>query len=286
MDATFDLPTGSSLPVWRLLRSLWPWLSCPSWPLRSEPWGAASLSGHLVQVIVEAQLAKRKKKARKKDSTMAEEAAKTRRTCAYDSDECEDEAPILYAGDDSASELSVELTECAATSRVPRPTAQAAAEPENASTALGASKSRRWYAIEGVRSDDCTPLLGATEDTDSLLSMDLPDVESVSLVPPLMLYNETAATEAVNSEAFTRALKHYEEGMGLVCDESMPCLGEEQLETYHNRLQLSARNIFARGCTSAGKRVLRHFVDRLANETEEHFKNIVNQNREKLTATS
>ncbi|KAL1446750.1 hypothetical protein MTO96_044488, partial [Rhipicephalus appendiculatus] len=107
--------------------------------------------------------------------------------------------------------------------------------------------------------------LRATEHTDSLPSRSLPDGASGSHVPRLMLYDETAATEAVNSEAFTRAMKHYEQGMELVCDESVPGLSEEQLETYHSRLQLSARNIFARGCTSAGKRVLRHFVDKLAN---------------------
>ncbi|XP_037498801.2 uncharacterized protein LOC119372402 [Rhipicephalus sanguineus] len=251
--------------------------------------GAASLSAHFIQVVVETQLAKRKKKARKKNSTMAAEAAKSRGTSAFDSDECEEETPILNAEDDSASELSVELAECAATSLAPRlttTTEETAAEPENASRAQGASKSRRRYAVERVCSDDCTPLLDATEDTDSLLSMDLPDVESVSLVPSLTLYNEAAATEAVNSEAFTRAVKHYEQGMKLVCHESVPSLSEEQLKTYHNRLQQSACNMFARGCTATGNMVLRHFVDKLANETEEMFKNIVNQNREKRTETS
>ncbi|KAL3204186.1 hypothetical protein MRX96_041358 [Rhipicephalus microplus] len=250
---------------------------------------AVSLTAHFIQVVVEKQLAKRKKADRKKDSMRAAEAARSRETYAFDSDDGDEEAPLLYNENGSASELSVELTECSATSLVPNVTAtsgKSMAQPQNALTTQRDSKRRHTYTADRVSSDDTTPLLNATEDPDSHQCIDLLDMETVPLDPPLMLCDEAAATEKVNSKAYAHAVKHYVQSMEMVCDESTPCLSEEQLETYHNELQRSAHHIFARGCTAAGKRVLRHFVNKLEHETEEQFKNIVNQNREKLSWTS
>ncbi|XP_075740706.1 atlastin-3-like isoform X2 [Rhipicephalus microplus] len=251
--------------------------------------GAVSLTAHFIQVVVEKQLAKRKKADRKKDSMRTAEAAKSRETYAFDSDDGDEEARLLYNENGSDSELSVELTECSATSLVPNVTAtsgKSMAQPQNALTTQRDSKRRHTYTADRVSSDDTTPLLNGTEDPGSHQCIDLLDMETVPLDPPFMLCDEAAATETVNSEAYAHAVKQYVQGMEMVCNESTPGLSEEQLEPHHNELQRSARHIFARGCSAAGKRVLRHFVNKLEHETEEQFKNIVNQNREKLSWTS
>ncbi|KAL1477853.1 hypothetical protein MTO96_035422, partial [Rhipicephalus appendiculatus] len=56
--------------------------------------GAVSLSGHIIQVVVEMKHAKRKKKASRHNSAMAAEDARGRGTCATDSDESDYETPI------------------------------------------------------------------------------------------------------------------------------------------------------------------------------------------------
>ncbi|KAL1430874.1 hypothetical protein MTO96_014732 [Rhipicephalus appendiculatus] len=75
--------------------------------------GAASLTGHIVQLIVEKKLAKRKRKERLEKSKAAAEAVGG----ASDIDECDEEAPLasheqLPAQDDTCSVLSLELAEC------------------------------------------------------------------------------------------------------------------------------------------------------------------------------
>ncbi|XP_049274710.1 atlastin-1 isoform X2 [Rhipicephalus sanguineus] len=241
--------------------------------------GAASLSGHLVQVIVEMELAKRKRKERHENSKAAAEAAKRRGFGGADIEEFDDEVPLFAAEDDTGSVLSLELAESAATSPEPPVTVTDGAETtrgNRSSTAAGASNGR-----DG--SDDCIPLLHASDDTDSVQSADFPDFERVSLGPSVMVCDDTAATEATNAMAFARAIKHYSDGMQQVCGDSIPRLSEEDLQKYHDLLQVYAHEILMRGCSSAGKRVLPHFVDRLTNEIEEQLKNFVNQNREKTT---
>lgn len=242
--------------------------------------GAASLSGHLVQVIVEMELAKRKRKERHENSKAAAADAKSRGVGVADIEEFDDETLLLAAEDDTGSVLSVELAEYAATSYEPPVTVTdeaATTRSNHSSTATGASNWR-----DG--SDDRTPLLHASDDTDSVQSVDFPDFERVPLGPPVTVCDDMAATEAANAAAFARAIKHYGDGMQQVCGDSIPRLSEEDLQRCHDLLQVYAREILMRGCSSAGKRVLPHFVDRLTNEMEEQLKNFVNQNREKTTA--
>uniref|UniRef100_A0A131Z0A6 Atlastin 2 n=1 Tax=Rhipicephalus appendiculatus TaxID=34631 RepID=A0A131Z0A6_RHIAP len=244
--------------------------------------GAASLSGHLIQAIVEMELAKRKKKERFENSKAAAEAAKSRGIGADDIEECDDETPLvsheqLPAQDDTCSVLSLELAESASTSPEAPVTVTdegGTAQANHSSTATEASNGRDC-------SDDRTPLLNASDDTDSLQSADFPDFERVSLGPPVTVCDHTAVTEAANSAAFDRAIKHYSDGMQQVCGDSIPRLSEEELRRYHDLLQVYARNILIRGCSSTSNRELPHFLDRLTSETEEQFKYFVNQNREK-----
>lgn len=239
--------------------------------------GAASLTGHLVQVIVEMELAKRKRKERHENSKAAAEAVKRRGIRAADIEEFDEETPLLATEDDTGSVLSLELAESAATSPEPPVTDETETTRSNhSSTAAGASNGR-----DG--SDDRTPLLHASDDTDSVQSADFPDFERVSLGPPVIVCDDTAETERANAAAFARAIKHYSDGMQQVCGDSIPRLSEEDLQKYHDLLQVYAHEILMRGCSSAGKRVLPHFVDRLTNEIEEQLKNFVNQNREKTT---
>ncbi|KAH7940184.1 hypothetical protein HPB52_022099 [Rhipicephalus sanguineus] len=117
--------------------------------------GAASLSGHLVQVIVEMELAKRKRKERHENSKAAAEAAKRRGFGGADIEEFDDEVPLFAAEDDTGSVLSLELAESAATSPEPPVTVTDGAETtrgNRSSTAAGASNGR-----DG--SDDCIPLV-------------------------------------------------------------------------------------------------------------------------------
>uniref|UniRef100_A0A224YTZ8 Atlastin 2 n=1 Tax=Rhipicephalus zambeziensis TaxID=60191 RepID=A0A224YTZ8_9ACAR len=239
--------------------------------------GAASLSGHLIQVIVEMELAKRKKKERFENSKAAAEAAKSRGIGADDIEECDDETPLLAAEDDTGSVLSLELPENTATSPEPPATVT-----DEVGTARGNHSPTAAEASIGS-SDDRTPLLNASDDTDSLQSADFPDFERVSLGPPVTVCDHTAVTEAANSAAFARAIKHYSDGMQQVCGDSIPRLSEEELRRYHDLLQVYARNILTRGCSSTSNRGLPHFLDRLTSEIEEQFKNFVNQNREKPT---
>ncbi|KAL1430878.1 hypothetical protein MTO96_014735 [Rhipicephalus appendiculatus] len=202
--------------------------------------GAASLSGHLIQAIVEMELAKRKKKERFENSKAAAEAAKSRGIGADDIEECDDETPLvsheqLPAQDDTCSVLSLELAESASTSPEAPVTVTdevGTAQANHSSTATEASNGRDC-------SDDRTPL---------------------------------AVTEAANSAALSRALKHYSDGMQQVCGDSIPRLSEEELRRYHDLLQVYARNILIqRLLVDQQQRGLPHFLDRLTSEACEEL---------------
>lgn len=179
--------------------------------------GAASLTGHIIQGIVNLKLSKRKRKERQSD--------------------------VLRAAGDA--------------------------------------KSVNTYDDDSDGSDEETPLLGGSDDTASVASIQLPGFQNVSLDPPLMVNEEQAETEKANCQALARAVKHYGDGMEQVCGESVPRLAEEKLKTYHDRLQESAQQVFVRACHSAGKNVLQPYAAMLEIELEEQFKNFTNQNREK-----
>uniref|UniRef100_A0A224YRS9 Atlastin 2 n=1 Tax=Rhipicephalus zambeziensis TaxID=60191 RepID=A0A224YRS9_9ACAR len=212
--------------------------------------GAASLTGHIVQLIVEKKLAKRKRKERLEKSKAAAEAVGG----ASDVDECDEEVPLasheqLPAQDDTCSVLSLELAESASTS----PEAPVTVTDVVGTTCCGYSSTAAGASNGSDGSEDRAAL---------------------------------AATEAANSAAFYRAVEHYRDGMQQVCGASVPRISEEELQRYHDLLQSSARKTLMRGCASAGTRMLPEFFHRLVNGMEEEFKNFVNQNREKPTVTS
>ncbi|KAH6923572.1 hypothetical protein HPB50_002394 [Hyalomma asiaticum] len=126
--------------------------------------GAVSLSGHLIHVIVEKQIAKRKRREMQKNALEAAEAVKCRGACTADNDALDDETSPLLGDDDAASVLSADLLEFEATSP----------EPPVAST--------------NEVLDDC-------DDSTSVLSMDAPAFETSSPSPSLAFSDEEVIEE-------------------------------------------------------------------------------------------
>ncbi|KAL1445250.1 hypothetical protein MTO96_029276, partial [Rhipicephalus appendiculatus] len=237
--------------------------------------GVASIGGHIIHVVVEKKHARLQLMEGQQIPAMAAEAAE--RVAAFDNDGCDETTPLLGTEGNDASVQSAEPAESAATSHEPLFAATAEAKTsrrKSAPTAAGASKSRGTRTVRGYGTDDQTPL-----------SEDFPDFERAPDEPPSRDCNDAATkTEVANARALTRAAKHYGDGMQQVCGDSVSGrISDEELHSHHHRLQVSAREIFTRGCVSAGKNALPHYGVALDDAMAEQFKNFVNQNREKPT---
>ncbi|KAH6923624.1 hypothetical protein HPB50_003250 [Hyalomma asiaticum] len=231
--------------------------------------GAASLSAHIAQVVIEMERAKRKREERQTDASMATGAAESNEICTVNGDETDDEAPLV-----STSGGAVEEVNIIDSVRVER-TGNSGTTRSTLAHLVHIAVCTESFIAHRCRVGDAPGLshgltnllaqLDAPDDCISLLSTDFPEFERVPSDPPFLACDEVASTEMANSEAFARALKHYDDGMQQVCGESVPRLSEKQLKIYHDRLRASAEEIFVRGCYSTGKRVLRDYLHRLAN---------------------